>query len=243
MGPDYIVIGVQKGGTTSLIHHFNQHPDNFTCTRELHFFDDNYEKGIESYEKEFVSDKKVRGEKTPDYSYLPYAIDRIHKHYPGVKLILILREPISRIYSQHNMYHSETANYHFIPMCNADKLVAPEKIKQGRGNRYYLQRSSYIRIIEYILKKFPPSQLHVAISEEVFADPLTEYNKMFSFLGLRELAAEEFSFKKDVFKTEYKLRMQNDHFRYLYKFFKPLNERLYKFLGRRVDAWEKKYTL
>jgi len=239
MGPDYIVIGVQKGGTTSLIHHFNQHPDNFTCTRELHFFDDNYEKGIESYEKEFVSDKKVRGEKTPAYSYLPYAIDRIHKHYPGVKLILLLREPISRAYSQHNMFHSETASYNFLPMCNADKFVTPENIKQRQGSRHYLYRSSYIRQIEYILTKFPRAQLHVAISEEVFADPLAEYNKMFSFLGLRELAAEEFCFKKDVFKGNYKSRMREKDFRYLQTFFKPLNERLYKFLGRRLDIWEK----
>jgi len=242
MGPDYIVIGVQKGGTTSLIHHFNQHPDNFTCCRELHFFDDNYEKGIESYEKEFVSDKKVRGEKTPAYSYLPYAIDRIYEHYPKVKLILLLREPISRAYSQHNMYYPDIASYNFLTICNADKFVTPEKIKRGQGSRYYLHRSSYINQIEHILKKFPREQLHIAISEEVFADPLAEYNKMFSFLGLRELAADEFSFKKDIFKGKYKSQIKEKDFKYLQSFFKPLNERLYKFLGRRVDAWEKKYS-
>jgi len=250
MGPDYIVIGVQKGGTTSLIHHFNQHPDNFTCPTELHFFDEhaNYEKGIASYEENFSSEKnvgglipKVRGEKTPAYSYLPYAIDRIYEHYPGVKLILLFREPISRAYSQHNMFHYETAAYNFLPMCEADKFVDPEKIKRGQGSRYYLYRSSYIRQIEYILRKFPRTQLHVAISEEVLANPLAEYNKMFSFIGLRELAADEFCFKKDVFKGEYKSRMREKDFQYLRTFFKPLNERLYKFLGRRVDAWEKKY--
>jgi hypothetical protein len=243
-GPDYIVLGVQKGGTTSLIYHFNQHPDNFTCKEELHFFDEHarYEKGIESYEKNFVSDKKVRGEKTPAYSYLPYAIDRIHKHYPGVKLILILREPISRAYSQHNMFHRENARYNFMPMCNADKFVVPEKIHEGQGPRYYLYRSSYIRQIEYILTKFPREQLYVAISEEVLADPLVEYNKMFSFLGLRGLAYNEFSFKGDIFKGKYKDRMQEKDYRVLHTFFKPLNARLYEFLGRRVEAWENKYT-
>ena len=43
--PDYICIGVQKGGTTSLIHYLNEHPEIFMVDHETHFFDRNFSYG------------------------------------------------------------------------------------------------------------------------------------------------------------------------------------------------------
>ena len=109
MDPTFIVVGVCKGGTTSMIHHFNLHEEIFMAPNEPHFFDNNkaFDQenncNLSTYRKLFSVNKKIRGEKTPAYVYLRNAMDRIHKHYPNIKLVLVLREPIQRAYSQYNM--------------------------------------------------------------------------------------------------------------------------------------------
>ena len=85
-----------------LIHYsmFTNHPDIFIKGGETHLFDKPKKKfdhsTISNYEKSFKTNKTCIGEKTPSYYYLFFAIDRIHNYYPNIKLILILREPISQ---------------------------------------------------------------------------------------------------------------------------------------------------
>jgi [heparan sulfate]-glucosamine 3-sulfotransferase 5 len=105
MIPNYICVGVQKGGTTSLIKYLNLHPDIYMAHGEKHFFDRGLcegkisDKDIKKYQASFKTTKKIVGEKTPSYCYLRYAIDRIYKYDTNMKLIIILREPISRAFS------------------------------------------------------------------------------------------------------------------------------------------------
>ena len=103
--PTFICIGVQKAGTTSLINYLNQNDEIFIKKGESHFFDTTEPTEIEiiKYENTFDTNKLIIGEKTPSYNYLQYAIDRIYNYNPNIKLILILREPISRAFSQYNM--------------------------------------------------------------------------------------------------------------------------------------------
>ena len=105
--PNFIIIGAQAG-TNSFFNLLTNHPDIFIKGGETHFFDKPKNKKfdhstISNYEKSFKTNKTCVGEKTPSYYYLLFAIDRIHNHYPDIKLILILREPISRAFSQFNM--------------------------------------------------------------------------------------------------------------------------------------------
>ena len=110
MKPNYICIGVQKGGTSSLINYLNLHPEIYMERREKHFFDRKLsdgelsDKDIKKYEESFKTTKPIVGEKTPSYCYLRYAIDRIYNYDKNMKLIIILREPISRAFSEYNMY-------------------------------------------------------------------------------------------------------------------------------------------
>ena len=109
MKPNFICIGAQKGGTTSLIKYLNYHPKIYMKQGECHFFDRSLSDGpltkqdIKKYENSFTTKKRIIGEKTPSYSYLKYAIDRIYNYDKNIKLIFLLREPISRAYSQYNM--------------------------------------------------------------------------------------------------------------------------------------------
>lgn len=109
MKPNFICIGVQKGGTASLIKYLNFHPEIYMANKEKHFFDRALSKGelsnkdIKKYNQSFKTTKTIVGEKTPSYCYLRYAIDRIYDYDKNMKLIIILREPISRGFSQYNM--------------------------------------------------------------------------------------------------------------------------------------------
>ena len=101
MKPNYICIGVQKGGTTSLINYLNIHPDIHMQSGEKHFFDRKLSEGkltkedIEKYEKQFKTNKLIVGEKTPSYCYLRYAIDRIYDYDKNIKLIILQFDTIS----------------------------------------------------------------------------------------------------------------------------------------------------
>ena len=155
---NYIIIGVQKSGTTSCIDIFNQHQNIYLYKNELHYFDlEPYKKNnIENFECNFKTKKKKIGIKTPSYCYLRYSLNRIYDIYPKIKLIIILREPIQRAFSQYNM----DLNRNRIPEDKTflDSIKEIENIKLediSKNNYFALQRGFYFEQINYIYSKFP----------------------------------------------------------------------------------------
>jgi hypothetical protein len=242
--PTYLCIGVQKGGTSSLKNYLNQHPEIYMLNNESHYFDnvEPDEKNIILYEKRFLSNnnkkKPIIGEGTPSYCYLPYAIDRIYSYKPHIKLIIILREPISRAYSQFNMNFSDRMQT-FLPDIMKEKGVRLRDIKANVGGGYIIVRGFYDEQLEYIYSKFDRSQIYVGISEEIKRNKNCEYNKIFKFLGTtNEIVVDE---KQDCRIGKYKKPIKLSDAKALYDIYKPHNERLYELLGRKIDSWEAYY--
>jgi hypothetical protein len=106
--PDFIIIGAQKSGTSSLHYYLDQHPDFCASSeKELHYFNRHvhFGKPLAEYEANFRSfRKKKHFESTPAYIYHPGALDLIKKTYPEIKLIAVLRDPVKRSYSAWNHY-------------------------------------------------------------------------------------------------------------------------------------------
>ncbi len=106
--PNFMIIGTQKAGTTSLHFYLNQHPQlSGSSPKELHYFsrDPHVRESLKNYEKHFRGwGKKKYFESTPTYLYTPGTCRAIQKAYPDLKLIVILREPVKRAYSAWNMY-------------------------------------------------------------------------------------------------------------------------------------------
>ena len=74
MLPDFIIVGAEKSGTSSLCYYLSEHPDIFIPrTKEIHYFEnkDNFAKGLDWYEKQFSdwNGEKITGECTPFYMY------------------------------------------------------------------------------------------------------------------------------------------------------------------------------
>ena len=102
--PDFVVIGAQKAGTTSLYRMLRKHPQvHMPRTKELHYFDFHYERGPEWYAAQFRPGRweRRRGEATPNYMWGPLARQRLIADLPSARIIAILRNPVDRAYSHY----------------------------------------------------------------------------------------------------------------------------------------------
>src|SRR5207248_7427804 len=113
--PDFLIIGTQRGGTTSLYRYLKAHPCiGATSNKDLHFFDRRFHKGLSWYRSHFPTKLEkayaeqlrrltlVTGEASPSYLFHPHAPKRVAQVLPHVKLIVLLRNPVSRAYSQYH---------------------------------------------------------------------------------------------------------------------------------------------
>jgi hypothetical protein len=202
--PGFLIIGAQKCGTTSLFHYLSQHPDlNLPVTKEIHFFDLQYEKGIDWYESKFpsadTSCEKITGEASPYYLFHPLVPERVATHFPTIKLIVMLRNPVDRAYS-HFMHQRklneepidlfETA----IAMEDVRTTGEEEKLKFGlvdeslpHRRHSYVNRGYYYEQIKRWLKYFPMSQLLFVKSEELFQHPTKVLEEIYIFLNISRI--------------------------------------------------------
>lgn len=108
--PDFMIIGAQKCGTTSLYSYLDGLPAfSGSNPKEVHYFDreDNFRRGRRWYESRFlkkIGEKQLFFEASPTYLCREKVPERLKAYDPHLKFVLILREPISRAYSAWNMY-------------------------------------------------------------------------------------------------------------------------------------------
>ena len=99
--PNFLIIGAQRCGTTTLYNQLVSHPDiSPATTKELHYFDINFSKGIQWYKEQF-NDERIIGEASPYYIFHPLCPKRIFDIIPEVKIIVLLRNPVERAYSHY----------------------------------------------------------------------------------------------------------------------------------------------
>lgn len=110
--PDFLVIGTQKAGTTSLYQYLRAHPQVTAPAerKELHFFTMNYGKGLDWYLSHFPPRHRRGGklwfEATPDYlCHHEIAAERIRRDLGRPKLVVVLRDPVQRAWSAWKMWH------------------------------------------------------------------------------------------------------------------------------------------
>jgi len=246
--PDFIIIGAQKGGTTALRFNLQKHPDIFTAKvecenlkrpfkREINFFDDdeNWVKGISWYKNLFSESNKIQGEKTPSYFQNKKALRRIAEVAPHTKLIIMLRNPIDRAYSQWN-HHNQKLKQSLDKGWRKDTFenIISLAIKNNFPFSTLISQGKYILHIQYLLKYFPEEQLFFGISERFIADPNGQLNKVLDFLGVERMHLKP----RIRHKREYPEPMKQEIKVYLEKLFKPYNQQLFDFLGEEIVEWE-----
>jgi hypothetical protein len=235
--PGFIIIGAQKGGTTSLYRYLGEHPDvGLARLQEVHFFSWWYEKGKPWYLAHFRPRGKypIVGEVSPSYLLHPKAAERVHQVLPQVKIIALLRNPIDRAYSQHQMNIKRK-----LESLSFEEAIAqePERLSgdgdwsdmEWRSSSWvsYLRRGLYADQLEPWLQLFPREQVLVMKSETFFERPDEGYQQALEFLGLPPWQLDQFM----VHKAGNYPDMRPETRDRLAEYFAPHNRRLYELLG------------
>lgn len=188
----FIVGGVQKAGTTALHDFLAQHP-HVALLRDqaLHFFDKpEHFTGEPDYEvlhNNFAAGWRWRiaGEVTADYLYYPRALERIARYNPQMKLIVSLRNPTERAFSQWNMRRDKGQEpLEFLDALKRDQETGIWKRPRGDG---FIARSLYFPQLEKVFDLLPREQVLVLKYEDFRSNPSPTVDRMFDFLGVRRL--------------------------------------------------------
>jgi len=206
--PDFMIIGFQKCGTTSLFNYLIQHPEILPpMQKEIKYFDLNFSRNINWYKAHFPKrDEKnkhnfITGEATPDYIFFPEIAAKIAKLNPQVKLIVICRNPVDRAFSQYKFsvrrgmepYSFEEALEKEPKRLAKAKQHCRRNKEQFSENRKYREhsyatRGLYARQLKRWLDVFPRDQFLFLCTEELKNHPDAVLKKITSFLGITDFS-------------------------------------------------------
>lgn len=192
---DFLVIGAQKSGTTSLFKYMQRHPALYLPPqKEVNFFvnEDRLQQGLDWYLQNFfhgVDEDKQWGEVSPSYMSFRIAPARIHALCPQVKLIACLRNPIDRTYSHYRMAvrrGTESRSFREVVEERLREPVGPPEVKQGRINDapYLLEYSRYGETLQRYLRYFERERILILFQEDLAGRPQMVLEELFSFLGV-----------------------------------------------------------
>ncbi|KAM4597765.1 heparan sulfate glucosamine 3-O-sulfotransferase 4 [Polymixia lowei] len=253
--PQAIIIGVKKGGTRALLEALRVHPDVRAVGNEPHFFDRNYEKGLDWYRDLMPStlEGQITMEKTPSYFVTSHAPKRIHSMARDIKLIIVVRNPVTRAISDYTQTLSKK------PDIPTFEVLAFKNRTLGLIDASWsaLRIGIYALHLESWMQYFPLSQMHFVSGERLIVDPAGEMAKVQDFLGLKRIVTDKhFYFNKTKgfpclkkpedsstprclgkSKGRTHPRIDPDVIRRLHKFYKPFNMMFYQMTGQNFE-WE-----
>lgn len=250
--PDFIIVGAQKCGTTSLYHYLVQHPCIYPASvKEVGYFDRYYAKGIGWYRAQFPSRLKkllathlrgepfLTGEASTGYIMKPHSLRRIQRTLPGVKVLLMLRNPVDRAYShyQHTLrIRRETLPFEEAIGREEERIGSAWKRMLEEDDYYnleiafygYLRTGMYADQVRVLQTLFPKERTLIMRTEDFNADPASAVRRVVAFLGLPAWAPERFErHNKGSYETKLEPRVRER----LVEYFRPHNERLSSYLG------------
>jgi hypothetical protein len=186
--PDVIIAGAQKSGTTTLHTWLRDHPAMFMSSpKELHFFDLRPDRGLEWYRAQFAEARhdQLVGEATPEYMYLPEALQRMATTLSDARLVLLLRDPVPRAYSH---YHHVVSRGHedlpFGAALQAEAARLAEGDVMDRIHFSYLDRGRYATQVERILTMYPRDRVHLELFEDLRDHPRETFRRVAAFLQI-----------------------------------------------------------
>jgi tetratricopeptide (TPR) repeat protein len=247
--PQFLIIGVMKGGTTSLYEYLVQHPQIIpSLQKEIDFFNYQYNLGLDWYISHFptlpADGKFLTGEASPTYLLDLKTMERVFQHFPNIKLLIILRNPIDRAISQYYDHFNwlgrekrslKVAINSEIEVLN--QLNHPTNIKINSSfwqtQKGHLWRGMYVYFIEKWMQVFPSEQFLILQSEDLYTNPNKTMQQVFQFLEISPLQLQQYRKYTAGSYTQVSPEIREQ----LSAFFKPHNQRLEEFLNRKFN-WD-----
>lgn len=214
--PNFLVIGTAKGGTTALCHYLEEHPQiYFSPQKEPRFFGLEGEKidfqgpgdltrfryvtDIETYQALFknVTNEIAIGEGSTWYLYLPKSAERIRHYIPHVKLIIMLRDPVERAYSNFSGLRREGVE----PLDDFTQVMAVEE-ERIRNNWsptwHYKQKGFYYSQVKRYFDLFDRSQIKIYLYDDFKVNSQSVVQDIYRFLGVDDTWIPNTSQKHNV---------------------------------------------
>lgn len=264
--PSFLIIGFQKCGTTALHNYLQQHPKIIApFIKEIDFFGCNkkYNKGTDFYNDFFrfkTKENIISFEASPHYAVSDNAAERIYKYNPEIKIICLVRDPISRAYSAWNMYKKNLkTNPSFF-----------ESWKNNCGNitpNNYIKRPDYLQKAFYELIEEEKNALNTGKKVEgnllypgLYAQLLQKYYNLFDENNILIIDNNEFSENTELimnritkfidlpdfnwskinlepwFVGKYQSKIDKKSLKLLTDFYKKPNEDFYKLTGNIING-------
>ncbi|XP_003790831.1 heparan sulfate glucosamine 3-O-sulfotransferase 6 [Otolemur garnettii] len=186
--PQALIVGVKKGGTRALLEFLRLHPDIRALGSEPHFFDRCYERGLAWYRSLMprTLDGQITMEKTPSYFVTQEAPCRIHGMSPDTKLIVVVRNPVTRAISDYAQMLSKTPG---LPSFRA--LAFRHGLGPVDTAWSAVRIGLYAQHLDNWLRYFPLSHFLFVSGERLVSDPAGEVGRVQDFLGLKRVVTDK----------------------------------------------------
>lgn len=253
--PDFLIIGAQKAGTSSLYNYLKSHPNIFGNLgfKEVRYFDrsEHYNLGFSWYLSNFPS-KLIKGNKltcdaSPNYLYYDFVPERIKQDLgENIKMIAVLREPVSRAYSAWQMFHSfkNIDNDHlkrFYDSRNFAEAIQEELNPDFDYHKYpfrydYINRGKYAEQLKHYYKYFNQENLLIINTDDFRKDLGLVLKKVCHFLEINNFSLEEInkleSTKYNQGKYYFQKTNEDEEMLVILKdYYQKYNQDLYSLLG------------
>ena len=210
MTPSFLICGGQRCGTTSLYRALAAHPVVLKAVlhKGVHYFDTSYRHGMAWYRGHFPLRRTAERisarygvpartfESSPYYMYHPQAAARIAADLPYCKIVVLVRDPVERAYSQHahevaRGFEAETDFGSVLALEPARLHRQEERLSRdpdyysfAHQHHAYRARGEYARYLDVLAHHIQRNRIHVVESERFFAEPEQTYDGVLEFLGL-----------------------------------------------------------
>jgi sulfotransferase family protein len=245
--PNFIILGAQGCGTTSLYWWLNEHPQVSPAVaargnRELHYFDLHYEKGERWYRSQFPLARRttVTGEETPYLFMHPLAPERVARDLPSsTVLIVMLRDPANRAISRFHRATRQGLETETLEralaleperIAGAEEAILAGAVRRNHQTLSYVTGGHYATYLRRWRQHVAPERIITLESEAMFRSD-TPRNDLLVTLGLEPFDAPFPS--RNANKAPQTVDADAAIREQLREYFRPHNEELFELLGRR----------
>lgn len=177
--PDFLCVGFRKTGTTWLFENLHHHPDIYEPPyKNVRYFSDDFHLPLDGYAEHFSAGRgQVKGDFSNSYAFISDARIRfIRAVLPQMKLIVLLRDPVEREWSEF---------LHRLTMQQTDlSSLSDDEVRHTLANAPLASTGGYTPLLDKWLRVFPKEQLFVGFYEQVRTQPRKLLSDLFEFLGV-----------------------------------------------------------
>lgn len=249
MLPNFLIIGAARSGTSTLYHQLQNHPDVYLPRNkrpEPHFFfkATEYKRGLAYYSERYFSDwkgEKAVGEASTSYLFGKGTPELVADALPDVRIIVMLRNPIDRAYS--NYWHTVSSGLDNLSFEEAisredERTIQLEGTPLAEIKPFsYLARGMYWKQVENWLRHFDRSQMHFIIFDDFKVNQAIVISDALKFLGLSPDILEVDNKRIDNSSKPQGVEIPESTRELMRRYFEKDVEKLGSFLNRDLSHW------